>query len=106
MATDDDDLHQIPWWDAKALRMVEAIERSIVRLGLESQGEFISIINAIEVQLESRQTEPEVVRLLVESLRALAQARSIEESRQRRLGQRLDELLDRVSPASRRGRMR
>ena len=86
MATDDDDLDQIPWWDAKALRKVEAIERSIVRLRLESQGEFVSIINAIEVQLESKETEPEVVRLLIESLRALAQARPIEESRRHPLG--------------------
>lgn len=101
MATDDDDLDQIPWWDAKALRMVEAIERSIVRLRLESQGGFIAIINAIEVQLESKETEPEVVRLLIESLRALAHARAIEEPRRRHLDQRLNELLDRVSPASR-----
>jgi hypothetical protein len=70
VATDDDDLDQIPWWDAKALRMVEAIERSIVRLRLESQGEFIAIINAIEVQLESKETVADVVRLLIESLRA------------------------------------
>ncbi|MGH7908747.1 MAG: hypothetical protein ACRENW_02730 [Thermodesulfobacteriota bacterium] len=101
MATHDDDLEQIPWWDAKALRMVEAIETSIVRLGLESQGEFIAIINAIEVQLESKPTVPEVVRLLVESLRALARLRTLEESHCRQLDQRLTELLDRVSPAPR-----
>ena len=101
MATDDDDLEQIPWWDAKALRMVEAIERSIMRLHLESQGEFMAITNAIEVQLESKETVPEVVRLLIESLRSLARARAIEEPRRRRLDQRLNELLDRVSPAPR-----
>jgi hypothetical protein len=101
VATDDDDLDQIPWWDAKALRMVEAIERSIARLRLDSQGEFIAIINAIEVQLESKETAPKVVRLLIESLRALAHARAIEEPRRRHLDQRLNELLDRVSPASR-----
>lgn len=100
MATDDDDLDQIPWWDAKALRMVEAIESSIVRLRLDSQGEFISIINAIEVQLESKETVPEVMRLLVESLRALAHARAIQEPHLHRLDQRLNELLGRVSPAS------
>ncbi len=81
--------------------MVEAIERSIVRLRLESQGEFVAIINAIEVQLESKETVPEVVRLLIESLRALAHTRAIEEPRRHRLDQRLNELLDRVSPASR-----
>jgi hypothetical protein len=101
VATDDDDLDQIPWWDAKAFRMVEAIERSIVRLRLESQGEFIAIINAIEVQLESKETVADVVRLLIESLRALALARAIEQPRRHSLDQRLNELLDRVSPASR-----
>lgn len=101
MATDDDDLEQIPWWDAKALRMVEAIERSIMRLHLESQGEFMAVTNAIEVQLESKETVPEVVRLLIESLRSLARARAIEEPRRRRLDQRLNELLDRVNPAPR-----
>jgi len=101
VATDDDDLEQIPRWDAKALRMVEAIERSIVRLHLESQGEFMAITNAIEMQLESKETVPEVVRLLIESLRSLARARAIEEPRRRRLDQRLNELLDRVSPAPR-----
>ena len=101
MATDDDDLERIPRWDAKALRMVEAIERSIMRLHLESQGEFMAITNAIEVQLESKETVPEVVRLLIESLRSLARARAIEEPRRRRLDQRLNELLDRVNPAPR-----
>ena len=36
MAGYDDDLEQVPWWDAKALRLVDAIERSIVRLNLDS----------------------------------------------------------------------
>jgi len=101
VAPDDDDLDQIPWWDAKALRLVEAVERSIVRLRLDSQTEFIAIINAIEVQLESKETEPEVIRLLIESLRSLAHARPIAEPRLRRLDQSLNELLGRVSPASR-----
>lgn len=100
MATDDD-LEHIPRWDAKALRMVEVIERSIMRLHLESQGEFMAITNAIEVQLESKETVPEVVRLLIESLRSLARLRAIEEPRRRRLDQRLNDLLDRVSPAPR-----
>ena len=81
--------------------MVEAIERSIVRLHLDSQGEFIAIINAIEMQLESKQTVPEVVRLLTDSLRALARARAMDKPHRRRLNQRLNELLDRVSPAPR-----
>ena len=101
MVTHDDDLEHNPEWDAKALRLVETIERAIVRLRLESQGEFVAIINAIEVQLESKHTVPEVLRLLVESLRALAHARTLEQHHQARLDQRLNELLDRVSPGSR-----
>ena len=61
----NDDLQQIPWWDAKALRMADTIERSIVRLRLDGQGEFLAITNAIAMQLESPDTVPEVVRLLV-----------------------------------------
>ncbi len=81
--------------------MVEAIERSIVRLRLDSQGEFIAIINAIEMQLESKQTVPEVVRLLIDSLRELARARVTDKPHRGRLDQRLNELLDRVNPAPR-----
>jgi hypothetical protein len=95
---DDDDLEQVPWWDAKALRLVAAFERSIVRLGLDSQGELIAIVNAIEVQLESPQTVPTVVRLLIDSLRALVAARIDDDRHRRRLDQRLEEILDRVSP--------
>lgn len=103
--TDDDDLEQVPWWDAKALRLADAIEKSIVRLRLDSQGEFMAITNAIAMQLESSNTAPEVVRLLAESLRALAAARGLEERHRHRLEQRLDELIERVkTPASGRER--
>ena len=96
----DDDLDQVPGWDAKALRMTQAIERSIVRLDLDSQGEFIAIINAILMQLESPHTVPEVVRFLADSLRALARARAIEPASIHRLDQPLDELLERVRATS------
>lgn len=96
MAGYDDDLEQVPWWDAKAIRMADAIERSIVRLNLDSQGEFVAIINAIAMQLESQETVPEVVRILADALRALARARSIDERHRRSLDQRLDELIERV----------
>ena len=104
MAGYDDDLEQVPWWDAKALRLVDAIERSIVRLNLDSQGEFVAIINAIAMQLESQQTVPEVVRILADALRALARARSIEERHRRLLDQRLNELIERVQTNSSDGR--
>ncbi len=100
MAEDDDDLDQVPWWDAKALRMVTAFERSILRLRLDSQGELVAIVNAIEVQLESTETVSAVARLLIESLRALVAARVDDERHRRSLDQRLVALLERVSPSS------
>ncbi len=57
VATDDDDLDQIPWWDAKALRMVEAIERSGV---IVAQGGSLLVPRATFVQAlpTSRQLPP------------------------------------------------
>lgn len=80
--------------------MVESFERSIRRLRLDSQGEFIAIINAIEMQLESRDTEPPVVRHLVDALRALVAARPIPDHNRRRLLEALYELIKRVEPSS------
>jgi hypothetical protein len=97
---EDDDLDQVPWWDAEALRMVSAFERSILRLRLDSQGEFVAIVNAIEVQLESMETVAAVARLLIESLRTLVAARVDDERHRRSLDQRLVALLKRVSPPS------
>jgi len=39
--------------DTAALRITARLERAIQRLGLESPGEFVAIINAIDIQLES-----------------------------------------------------
>ena len=96
----DDGLNGVPWWDATALRMVQAIERSIVRLRLDCQGEFIAIINAIEMQLESRETESAVVRLLADSMAALAAARPIGERERRTLEERLADFVQRVNTSS------
>ena len=96
----DDGLNGVPWWDATALRMVQAIERSIVRLRLECQGEF-AIINAIEMQLESRDTESDVVRLLADSMAALAAARPISERDRRTLEERSQISNESQPPAAR-----
>lgn len=77
--------------------MVSAFERSILRLRLDSQGEFVAIVNAIEVQLESMETVAAVARLLIESLRTLVAARVDDERHRRSLDQRLVALLERVS---------
>jgi len=92
----DDDLDAVPWWDASALRMADAIERSVKRLNLDSQGEFVAILNAIMMQLEARDTEARVVRLLADGFDALAAARPIQDQDRSRLRKALNDLIHRV----------
>ena len=70
-------------WDVKALRMVNAIERSIVRLHLDSQGEFVAILNAMLMQLESGHPVAAVIDQLAYALLALAQHRGVDDDRLR-----------------------
>ena len=63
--------------------MVDAIERSLVRLNLDSQGEFVAILNAILMQLESGQPVPVVVDHLAYALLALAHHRGVDDGRLR-----------------------
>ena len=55
----------------------------------------MAIINAIEMQLESRDTESDVVRLLADSMAALAAARPISERDRRTLEERLADFVER-----------
>jgi hypothetical protein len=59
------------------VRLASAIERSIVRLDLDRQAELVSLINALNVQLESGRPDATVVRLLGEAPLALAHARGL-----------------------------
>ena len=88
-------------WDEQALRMVSAIEASIRPLDLPSQGQFIALTNALEMQLESRAPVPDVVRLLGDALLALAHARHLPSQSQADLQQRVSALNDRVRATSR-----
>lgn len=92
--------------DAKGLRMVDAIERSLTRLHLDSQGEFIAIINAIAMQLESSQPELAVIRLLAAALRALAVVRQIGGPEILRLDDALNRLIQHLEALSSAGRER
>jgi hypothetical protein len=85
-----------PEWDVQALRMVNAIERSIVRLDLDSQGEFVAILNAILMQLESGQPVPVVVDHLTYALLALAHHHGVDYDRLR-LPEKLHALTQRVA---------
>jgi hypothetical protein len=64
-------------WDVRAMRLVSSIERSIVELDLDSQAPFVSLLNTMQVQLESGRPDATVVRLLGEALLALATARGV-----------------------------
>ncbi len=76
--------------------MTEAIERSIVQLDLDSQGEFIALINAMQLQLDSGEPAERVVRLLADATLALADVRGVP-SPKLHLSERLDELVKRVA---------
>jgi hypothetical protein len=76
-----------------------------VRLRLESQGEFVALISAIQMQLESDQPIEKVVRLLADALLALAEARGVDAERIR-LAERVGTLVDRVRSHSGSGERR
>jgi hypothetical protein len=76
--------------------MTEEIERSIVRLDLDSQGEFVALINAIQLQLDSGEPVERVVRLLSDAVLALAEARRVQEPKLL-LSERMDALVARVA---------
>jgi len=80
--------------------MVSDVERSIVASDLDSQGQFIALTNAIEMQLESGAPVPHVVRLLADAILALGHARGLPHSKRTDLAQRLDALCSRVTGAS------
>jgi hypothetical protein len=80
--------------------MVSDVERSIVASDLDSQGQFIALTNAIEMQLESGAPVPHVVRLLADAILTLAHARALPHSNRIDLAQRLDALCSRVTGTS------
>jgi hypothetical protein len=83
------------FYDDQACRLTSGIERSIVRLRLESQGEFVALINAIQMQLESGDPVPRVVRLLGDALIELAQAKGAS-NEQLRLQEGLATVVERI----------
>ena len=76
------------------------IERSIVRLDLDCQGEFVALINAIEMQLESGQPVEAVVGYLSAALIALAHSRGVDGDKLR-LAARLETLQHRLFMSAR-----
>ena len=76
--------------------MVDGLEKSIVRLDLDCQAEFVTLLNAILVQLESGQPIPVVVDHLAYAMLALAQQRGVDYERLR-LPEKLKALTQRVA---------
>lgn len=64
-------------WDEQALSMVTGIENVIIPLDHDCQGQFISLTNAMEMQLESGAPAADVVRLIADAVLALAKARRL-----------------------------
>ena len=84
-------------WDDQALTMVSGIEKCIIPLDLDSQGQFIALTNAIQMQLESGAPVADVVRLLGDALLALAQARALPQETRTDLARRFSALHTRLS---------
>lgn len=84
-------------WDQRAMAIVRDIEHAIIPLDLECQGEFISLTNAIDMQLESRAPVPDVVRHLGDAVLTLAHARGLNRTTQRRLAKHVAALNDRLT---------
>ena len=82
-------------WDEGAFAAISGIERSLKRLDLDCQAQFISVTNALEVQFESGDPHPKVVRLLSDALLTVAEARGVD-IKNMKLAEKLDALNDRI----------
>ena len=96
MTTGDDDF---PVMDEAALRITARLERAIRRLDLEAPGEFVAIINAIDMQLESGQPVAATVAHLTDALRELALARGVDIARIR-LTEHVNQLMHHLRSAT------
>ncbi len=81
--------------------MVTGIEKVIIPLDLDSQGQFISLTNAMEMQLESGTPVADVVGLLGDAVLALAKARRLPQPIQAELTRRISALNKRVRMTAR-----
>lgn len=83
-------------YDAKAVAIVNAVERAICRLNLHTQDEFVSLLNAIEVQVEDGIPDLTALDHLCAALLALADARGADR-RKLKLDARVASLLQHVA---------
>ena len=92
--------HHALRFDRQAAGLVRRIEQALVRLDLPSQGQFVAILNALDVQIDSLAPDPEVVAHLAEALLALARARGLDPAALR-LPEQLHALRDRITAGAR-----
>ena len=92
----NDDGDVPPGWDEGAMRIVDGIERAIEKLRLDSQGEFVSLTNALLMQLESGKPVPAVIDHIGQAILLLAEARGVD-TKKTRLVDRLRDLSARVT---------
>lgn len=85
--------------DTVGLRLTARLERAIQRLGLEAPGEFVAIINAIDMQLESGCPVVATVAHLTDALHALAVSRGVDLSRLR-LTEQVEQLMHHLRATS------
>jgi hypothetical protein len=85
-----------PEWDVQALRMVTPSRGPSSVSTLTARGEFVAILNAILMQLESGQPVPVVVDHLAYALLALAHHHGVDYDRLR-LPEKLHALTQRVA---------
>lgn len=88
---DDLDFH----YDEEAIEMVVEIENDIRQLHLPTQGQFISLINALLVVLESGWPDPTLLRHLGDAFLRLADIHGVDR-RKLKLDQRIQDLRRRI----------
>jgi hypothetical protein len=90
-----------PEYDANAVAVVESIERTVLRLHPDRQGEVIAILNAIEYHIEEGQGDPGVLRHLTDALVAMGAIVRLDPRVITLINRKLDQLRDRVGRARR-----
>ena len=80
-------------WDAAAIKLIERIEQSLDHLGLDmdTRGEFASLLNALDFQIDACRPTEAVVSHVSAALVALAHERGIDDHKLK-LSHRLKDL--------------
>jgi hypothetical protein len=88
-------------YDTKAVAVIASIERTVLRLRPDRQGEIIAILNAITSHIEEGQGDPGVLRHLTDALVAMAAVVCLDARAVKVFTRKLDKLRD-STPRARR----